>query len=160
MKIVAFLQNPWFKEGTAERHILMYRDDQVFHRKVLQMSMSGGRLWIAFGSELYNQIWWDNTSWRPSVTSSGVKNIDMEHVRKVISEQRPGLVLCFGRQAEHAVNIAFDYPWYERMVCHHPNARGRTQADLDLFALIVKKHIVEAQAPGYVRPESQLRFAP
>lgn len=144
--IVAFLQNPWFKPGIDERVIEQYRDDQRFHRKVLSQCMTGKRLMRAF-KELYDEIWWDNTNWRPGNTPSVAVVPDFDHMLTTLRLKNPELVLCIGRQAYHAVmtvNEMVTRP-YPILVGHHPNARHKTQADLDEFARKVREWIQRKQ---------------
>lgn len=152
MNIVAFLQNPWFKEGTAERYIHMYRDDQLFHRRALAMSMSGKRLVTAFG-ELYDRIHWDNTNWRPAWYAAGIEAPDFSHITRVLHMlPRWDAVLLFGRQAEDSVTGAIeqmpngDREWADKFIihtCHHPNARHKTQEHLNAFGTrIMAQNIV------------------
>jgi len=148
MKILAFLQNPWFHEGISQRHIEMYRDDQDFHRRVLAMSMSGRRLQMAFG-ELYNDIHWDNTNWRPANHASGKEKPDLDHVMRILKSQDWSLILTFGNQAKNAITLLLNsrHKYYVKLnhtranvlFCHHPNARHRTQVDLNNFASIIKE---------------------
>lgn len=152
MNIIAFLQNPWFRPETSERHIIMYRDDQDFHRKVLSMSMTGKRLMEAFGN-IYDAIHWDNTNWRPAWYAAGRVEPDYDHMTRVLhAAPRWDLILTFGKQAKLALlNIIEEMPndsWkiYNKipvMSCHHPNARHMTQADLREFALRVFERLTE-----------------
>lgn len=158
MKIVAFLQNPWFPEGTAERHILMYRDNQKFHRLLLGKTMSGGRLMTAFG-ELYNNIHWDNTNWRPAWKANGREDPDHTYMRDVIIREQPQIVLCFGNQARDAVKVVehllpVGIRPKQVMSCHHPNARFKTQKNLDDFADKVRGTILQLELLGNELPIS------
>lgn len=159
MNIVAFLQNPWFKPGTAQHHIEMYRDNQDFHRWVLLCCMTGQRLERAFG-KLYREIHWDNTNWRPAYESKGRVDPDYEHMEYVIVNKRPQLILSFGNQARDAVrhmggrrDLPHEYWQVPYLHCHHPNARHKFQADLDNFAMKVFHYIGE---PYYCRNQSGL----
>lgn len=153
MNIVAFMQNPWFKPGTPQWWVDQYREDQVFHRKILARSMSGARLRKAFGDELFGRIHWDNVNWRPSDFSAGMLPPDMDHIRNVYDRVNPSLVICFGRVAFAALQ-EFDPPcpvWG----CHHPNARHKTFLDLEAFAKMVAdyekehdKHTVRTTGNG------------
>jgi hypothetical protein len=141
-QIVAFLQNPWFKPGISQRHIEMYTNDQDFHRRVLAQSMSGKRLMQAFG-EWYDRVWWDNANPVPVFQASGRQDANIYHMMGVITRVSPKIVMTVGEQAyagmqiiekmEHEVRL----PYYIRFHCHHPNARGRTQSDLDKIAKTV-----------------------
>lgn len=141
-EIVAFMQNPWFKPGTKQRIIDLYNNDQEFHQRVLAGCMSGKRLMQAFGV-LYTLIWWDNANPEPVNESQGARPPNIYHMIGVITKISPRIVLTIGEQAyagmqaiekmEHEIRL----PQYTRIHCHHPNARGKTQHDLDLFAIKV-----------------------
>jgi hypothetical protein len=135
--IVAFMQNPWFHEGTKEQHIISYRDNQGYHQLLLKNTMSGARLKQAFG-DLFESIWWDNANWRPDWMIVGKLMPDYTHMHAVIQAHDPAIIITFGRMATEAtafLPMAFrtHYP------CHHPNARHRTQEDLNQFASMVKQ---------------------
>jgi hypothetical protein len=144
MKIVAFMQNCWFPPGTDQRHIDKYHQDQDFHRRVLAMSMSGKRLVTAFGW-LYDRIWWDNASKSCATVASGRYGFDLVHMRSVLKRQSPKLVITFGAIAGNGVMLLDDdpicNPSYEHLSCHHPNARHKTQQDLNDFAALVWRWI-------------------
>lgn len=99
MRILAFLQNPWFRPGTSERHIKMYRDDPRFHRKVLELYNTGKALRRAFG-DAYDGIVWDNANPLHGETRDAVLRPDFLHMARRIAEVSPKLVLLFGRQAQ------------------------------------------------------------
>jgi hypothetical protein len=126
--ILAFLQSPSesiFPPGTAQRVIDEYRNNQEYHRKMLKASMSGHRLAMAFGS-LFNEIIWDN------VAPNGQP--DLKHVEMSIQKHSPYLILTFGVVAEETLDHSVGALPLKVMCCHHPNARFKTQADLDHFA--------------------------
>lgn len=133
-KIVAFLQNPWFPDGTAPEVIDRYRSEQQFHQRLLARTMSGNRLMVAFGEFWFKRIWWDNAnpehSRRPGITTE----YDIRHIERVIKEQEPHLILTFGTQARDGVSKSVASITTKVMSCHHPNARFRGQQDLDQFA--------------------------
>lgn len=149
IKIVAFMQNPWFKPGTSIRHIKLYSESQYFHRAVLANSMSGKRLLQAFGEELYNQIWWDNANPVAATIATGKFEANYDHMIKVLIRQNPRLVIGFGQEANMAITqllVTEKFPGeIESLACHHPNARGKTQQDLDNFAQVVK-NFIEAES--------------
>lgn len=142
-KIVAFMQNPWFPPGTDRRHVDRYTTDQEFHRRILARSMSGVRLMSALGPALFNAIWWDNVAPTATEESSGISEIDMGHVETALTEQRPDLILAFGRVAEAALDKSFIAMEIPCLCCHHTNARGKTMSDLSEFAVWVAQWIDE-----------------
>lgn len=146
--VVAFLQNCWFRPGTNPETIRLYLSDQKFRRKVLEMSMTGKRLKRAFG-EHYRSIWWDNASEYVASTSPGRSEADPYHMARVINQVRPMGMLTFGTVAHRGMLTLRDGPmpitdqsaptiatdsqlaWH---YCHHPNARGLLQSQLNEFA--------------------------
>lgn len=142
MKIVAFMQNPWFPPGTSRKTIEAYRDDQAYHRKVLARCMSGKRLMHAF-QDLYWEIYWDNANPEPADSSQGVMEPDISHILRVIETHEPDLILTFGRLPTLGVKDVMDANDIRipLMACHHPNARGMTQYDLNQFAAKVMTRV-------------------
>lgn len=125
--------------------IFQYREDQEYHREVLGKSMSGGRLMRAF-NELFYRIHWDNIAWKPGTSQEP----DYEHIKRVLRLQQPELVICFGIQAQSAIHqlslsVKFTTPL---MHCHHPNARHKTQQDLNDFAVSVRTRMLEHELLG------------
>jgi hypothetical protein len=144
MKVVAFMESPSkniFPEGTSQVIIDRYRDDQEYHRKMLRQSMSGNRLHQAFG-DLFDQIHWDNVA--PAGT------VDSKHVDKVVKEHDPVVILTFGNIAQDAVDNSIASLTKKVMVCHHPNARHKTQSDLDNFAMEVRTHLRNLKAKTFL----------
>lgn len=129
-KIVAFLQGP---SEAVSFDVERYVNDQEYHQVVLLNSMSGRRLSLAF-ADLFPKIWWDNVIPRIS------DKIDKEHIARVVLAQRPKLIITFGGIAKLGVsNFLSDYEnrtsnRIDMMHCHHPNARFKTQRDLNDFA--------------------------
>lgn len=140
--IVAFLQNPWFPPGTDERHLTNYQIDVDFRRRVLSMSMTGKRLVEAFGQEWYHKIWWDNANPVAAEKASGALIPNETHIKMVVEQQKPELILTFGILARDGLHRALwltDMTWIPLLHCHHPNARVRTQDDLNNFAKDTKQ---------------------
>lgn len=137
LKILGFLQNAWFPSETDERHIIMYRDCQEFHRRLLKSTMSGHRLHMAFG-DLYGVIHWDNVGPAAIGNPDGLTKPDMRYVEKIIKQVAPDLILAFGNSARDAVTASIGAINREVMYCHHPNARHHFQAELDAFAQSVR----------------------
>jgi hypothetical protein len=143
MKILAFMQNPWFPPSTRREYVDRYRTDQEFHKYLLARTMSGQRLLQAFGPEMFDSIHWDNVAPEAAEEASGKTDIDHEHVERVILHVMPDLIISFGKLAEEALDgsiYAIKIPY---MCCHHPNARGYTMADLAQFAVDVQQKIEE-----------------
>lgn len=144
MKILAFLQNPWFSVETDSHVIERYRTDQVFHRRYLRGTLSGNRLSMAF-SGLYEQIHWDNVSSDLSNEANDISAVDMKHVETTIRNTKPQLILTFGQLAKETIRKSLYAQGIPVMECHHPNARGKTQADLDLFVQKITDYITDKE---------------
>lgn len=147
-KILAFLQNPWFKPGTSPRHIEMYRENQEFHRRVLSMSATGRALERALGGELYRRIHWDNACPAHGETRDAVFPPDVNHMAWLVAMHKPDVVLLFGRQAQTgwdkmwiAIGAGTFNPPYAPSVYRsaHPMARGSAIRHLENIAREVKK---------------------
>jgi len=137
MKIVAFLQNPWFRPGTDQRLIDLYRTNQEFHRRVLRLSATGKALYNAFGPKLYSEIHWDNANPRSGSTRDTKYPPDMVHMENVIVAQNPDVLLLFGRQAQDGIDrilhesflkYTFGYVVFR---APHPMARGSAVRHLE-----------------------------
>lgn len=145
IKIVAFMQNPWFPEGTQKHHLDRYTTDQEFHRRVLANTVSGRRLLESFGHPFFDRIWWDNVCPKATHRPDGQGTVDMMHVERVISEQDPDLILTFGTLASEALQRSAGAIRRKVMHCHHPNARHRTQREMSDFAITVMQWVREQE---------------
>lgn len=141
--ILAFLQNAWHPPGTLSRIISRYAADPRFRRRLLRSGMSGRRLAVAFGDELFSQIIWDNASLETTDHASGLKKHSLCHMIASIQAHSPELVLAFGREAQMGMEEIRFMKRYQGalLFCHHPNARHRTQEDLNKFADLVRQVI-------------------
>lgn len=131
-KVVAFLQNCWFRPNTNPEVIRQYLGNQHFRQLILRKSMTGRRLCTAFGDH-YRQIWWDNASEHVASTSPGRGDLDPVHMRRIIDRVQPVAVLLFGGVALQGF-YSIVLPEQKFHAFPHPNARGITQAQLNAFA--------------------------
>ncbi len=142
MKIVAFLQNQWFKNPERVRcHYERQPDETVEHwrhrcsrlncRYLFAGCVTGRRLRDAFGDDLCGQIIWENVSPRIAGKASECFGVDQDHVDAVMDHFKPDVVLLFGKVAQGALvcSAAFiiDGP--------HPAARHVGVVD-DLRAMV------------------------
>lgn len=138
-KVVAFLQNPWFKPDTPNHVIRLYREDADYRRRVLALSMSGRRLESAFGP-FFSDIHWDNANPLHGNTPGHVSPPDLLHIERVLRELQPGAVLLFGGNASRGYEfvLAKCQDLYDLKTPYHcfphPNARGLTQFQINEFA--------------------------
>lgn len=142
LTIVAFLQNPWFPEGTDKELIHAYKTKQEVHREIFKTTMTGWRLHQAFGDKMFDRIHWDNVC--PEATDHPRKRspVEIKHVEGIISVLRPHLILTFGEVAKQAITESIAAIKTKVMHCHHPNARYKYQADLDYFAQQVWDYVL------------------
>lgn len=125
MKIVAFLQNQWFKNPDRVKR-LMDRNPEArewYIKKFLFMGcLTGRRLQGAFGEELCSEIVWEETSRNIGGASNSVFPADEQHIEKVIEKHNPEIILAFGKVAQNGLWCksrgvpVFNFP--------HPAARG------------------------------------
>lgn len=124
MKILAFLQNQWFRDPARVKKIY---DARPTKRRELNRAflfagcLTGRRLRTAFGADLCRQIVWEEISPQVGSKSHHAFPPDHEHIKRVIEEEKPDYILVFGRIAEsgvapHAVGRTY-------MICPHPAAR-------------------------------------
>lgn len=101
-RIVAFLQNPWFREGTPQYLIDKYRENAEFRMRVLSATATGKILMKMLGS-LYSKIHWNNANPNHGFERDHREPPDPVHMAHVIVDQDPDLVLCFGQAAQHGM---------------------------------------------------------
>lgn len=108
MKIVAFLQNQWFKDPERVRALIARhtRDSEygsTYRQKFLTRALfsgclTGRRLQASFG-DLCDKIFWEEASPEIGCESSSNFPPDEAHIRQMIETERPELILCFSRAA-------------------------------------------------------------
>src|SRR5580692_11689610 len=106
MKIVAFLQNQWFKEPERVKAMLALHDNdrvmqervrrRLIHYALFAGCVTGRRLKKAFGN-LTDKIIWEEGSREISGNASQFFPPDESHIRKIIDTERPDFILSFGR---------------------------------------------------------------
>lgn len=146
MKILAFLQNPWWKAGTDPRHIEMYRENARFRSIVLTHSATGRALRRAFGDELYDAIAWDNASYEYSETRGHVARPDFMYMARRVAAVRPDVVLLFGGQAQSGWELIQEQNNLSGLTVRpvvlrapHPMARGSQVDHLKKISAEVKR---------------------
>jgi hypothetical protein len=134
MKVVAFLQNMWFKDPERMKAQLAgtFKGDRAeFIRTWLFWScLTGKRLRNAFGEELCDAITWEEASAEIGGRSSSAFPADPAHMRDVIERHRPNVVMAFGKIAQegffavmsNAPLLGPRYPIH-LIVAPHPAAR-------------------------------------
>jgi hypothetical protein len=122
MKVLAFLQNQWVNE--PEKVVAMIaRTPKVRPRLIkyaLFQSLTGHRLKQVFGDECLE--WeWDNASPQIGSHSASCFPADPEHIKAVLEEHKPDVVLTFGKVASDALKKTCDN--FKLIVGPHPAAR-------------------------------------
>lgn len=124
--VLGFLQNTWVNDVPRCQKILDECGSQSERRYMTTAwlfmgCLTGRRLEAVFGADVVREIVWDNASPKLAGMSSGRFPPDSEHIRSVLDEIRPGIVLAFGRVAQKGILSLWGGP----VVCGpHPTARG------------------------------------
>jgi len=115
MKILAFLQNQWFKNPDRARRALAaaeadgYRD--AWPRRLLFAGcITGRRLKSALGEDLCRQIIWENASPQIAGKASECFKPDPAHMLAAIRKHRPQIILLFGKVAQQGWFEVIDHP--------------------------------------------------
>lgn len=157
MKILAILQNMWFKDPARMEKMFhgpgFNGDRQKFIRTWLFWScLTGKRLKAAFGEDLCDEILWEEASPQIGAVSSAAFPADAHHIAEAIRIHKPELVLTFGKIAREGVALALPRLGNLRYVkvfnAPHPAARHATVcAELRAIAEQVKQ-IFNSQITG------------
>ena len=125
-KVLGFLQNTWVNDPPRCQEILdrceSMKERRYYTSAWLFMGcQTGRRLKAAFGEDEVYEIEWDNASPKLADVSSGSFPPDPAHIRAVLDEVQPDVVLAFGRVAQNGVGPLWEGPL---IVGPHPTARG------------------------------------
>lgn len=128
-KAVAFLQNPWKKEGTyqSRRHWIA----------ALHLSRSGQRLRLLESPEV--EIYYENANPKCADNPKTVHPADVAHMREVLTLQQPEIIITLGGPAFNGMNQLrkeFTQPW---MALPHPAYRIVTNALFTKALTLLKK---------------------
>lgn len=118
-KVVVFLQNAWsplYGGGVWPRESWL---------KALWRSRSGQRLSTLLRECPSVTVWVDNTTPIVGETPGSVVPPDQEHIRSVLAEQRPDVLVACGRQAADALHGLCSLP---TLLLPHPAYRLLTNA--------------------------------
>lgn len=153
MTILAFLQNQWFRDPERVR-TMVARNGEEYRRRLmvyaLAQSHSGRRLRAQFG-DLFLTIRWEEVSPQIGSHSASVFPADHDHIRRLLAEVRPDVVLGFGALAREALPLLHAGPM---LFAPHPAARGAgTATALAECADRLRKLL--STAPARQRPRSR-----
>ena len=108
MKILAFLQNQWFKDPERIKAIYDERPHlrNEFIRQFLFMGcLTGRRLSKAFGDEICQQhIIWEEVSPQIGGHASSVFPADHEHIAAALEKHKPTVIVALGKVAIEALS--------------------------------------------------------
>lgn len=105
-RIVAFLQNQWFKnperhKAFAAKHPELRED--LIARFLFAGCKTGRVLRAALGDALCDEIIWEETSREIGGYSGAIFPPDHEHINAVCLKHNPDVILAFGKQATEAL---------------------------------------------------------
>jgi hypothetical protein len=110
--------------------------------------LTGRRLKTAFGPICENIIWEEASP----VVADNPRDYhppDIDHVRSVLVEHKPDVVLCFTRRGEEVLRVwchMFGLPEYRFLTAPHPAARGSdTVPELNRMATDLRALILYAK---------------
>lgn len=142
MKVLAFLQNMWFKDPERANLLLQryekhHNDDgcgrERFIRDMLFLRcLTGKRLQAAFTWDVCAEIIWEESSKDMGGHSAAKFAADPEHMKAVIEKHKPDVIMVFGKVAYDGIMLLKQYPTIDAylqaiggvMVGPHPAARG------------------------------------
>lgn len=138
MKILAFLQNQWFKNPERVKAIMdrnPERRNQLIGTYLFMGCLTGQRLTVALGESLCDEIIWEECSKEVGGKSSASFPADFAHICEAINTHNPDVILAFGKTAGDALRKVSP----NQLVIYgpHPAARvgaveGLTQVARDL----------------------------
>ena len=151
MKVIAFLQNQWWKDPDRVRQIIeMSREPEKCRQRMLVyglMQCKTGMVLMrkikrVIGGDIFNEIHWENSS-RDFGSKSNCKfPPDIEHMQKVINEQDPDVILCFGAIAKEGLDQCTLLSDTDVLYAVHPASRGNLDS-LNHMALGIQHLKVE-----------------
>lgn len=106
MKIVAFLQNQWFKDPESIKRMFAEnpeRRERYISAFLFMGCLTGKRLQSVFGEELCDAIVWEEASSEVGGHSRSLFAADRQHMMAVINKHKPTVVLVFGKIASEGV---------------------------------------------------------
>lgn len=133
MKIVAILQNQWFKNPAKIKQIIAEKesegfvDAREFYIKTFLFwgCLTGRRLQATLGETYCDEIVWEECSREMGSSASSKFPADMQHIRQVISKHKPNVVIAFGQLAKDALMQIYESGTqdYVLLLAPHPAAR-------------------------------------
>lgn len=139
MKIMAFLQNMWFKDPeTAKRVFAAHpeRRNDLIRIYLFMGCLTGHRLQQVFGEDLCHEIIWEECSPLIGGKSAAAFPADVEHMTTAIRAARPDVILAFGKTASTALRYIKMRPEFSKpYIIHGPHPAARKNAIQGLRAM-------------------------
>ena len=145
MKILAFLQNQWFKDPEGVKAMLNrqrecgeYTQEQMrervrrrlIHYALFTGCLTGRRLKSVFG-ELTNDIVWEEGSREIGGHASSFFEPDVAHIIATIATESPDIILCFGAANKKVMEKHFPWPTSPYRVIYMPHPAARHASVMD-----------------------------
>ena len=129
--VLAILQNMWFHNVESARAMFDKRKGRDRRRLIARFlfgtsNRTGKKIRKFFGDELVEHIEWEEASLEIGGKSSSVYAYDMIHIRDVIDEVKPDIVITFGKVAQNGVWSVRAEGRYQVYNAPHPMARHST----------------------------------
>lgn len=132
MKVLAILQNMWVRDPERVRRLIAESEHgEKFRRRLIATALFGGcltgrRLTAELGA-LRERIIWEESSREILGDPSAVPKPDPDHILKVVVQEKPGIVITFGKVAEEGYRSVRDWlkgavPLW--VISPHPAARS------------------------------------
>lgn len=112
VKIVAILQNQWFKDPEGVKAMMEEhpeRRERYIEAFLFMGCLTGRRLRSAFGEELCDRIIWEEASPEIGGAANSRFPADARHIAGVILKHRPAVVIALGTIAANGVMAALDH---------------------------------------------------
>jgi hypothetical protein len=150
---VAFLQNQWFRNPESARRIIDHHGDRgrrfLIEFALFRGCLTGRRILQAFNGK--PDVRWEEASTEITGQASACPPADLAHMRRVLEEERPRIVMAFGRVACDAFRaIAAESgstPEYALICGPHPAARQPSVMwELEMMAKEYRQRLAELTA--------------
>lgn len=152
MKVLAVLQNQWFKNPAKVREIYARNPElrnKLIARFLFAGCLTGKRLRAAFG-DLCDAIIWEEASPKIGGFSASKFEPDPAHIRAALEMHAPDVVVCFGKIAGDAVRLLcgeLDLKHPAVMFAPHPASRDNPMPELRALAETLRSAIGESKPP-------------
>jgi hypothetical protein len=134
MRIVAFLQNQWFKDPEGIKAMCAEnpeRRERYIAAFLFMGCLTGKRLQQVFGKDLCDAIVWEEASAEVGGHSRSLFAADRQHMMSVINKHKPTVILSFGKIASEGVrSLPIEIP-----IIYGPHPAARQNAIEGLRAM-------------------------